>query len=265
MAEAEPFYDDYAAYEWDRLERHRTEFAVTLRAMEEFLPTAPCSILDIGGGPGRYAIELTQRGYYVSILDISSQSLQFAKDKAHELGVSLNTIIHANALDLTGVASASFDAVLLMGPLYHLLSKEDRVQAVQEAMRVLKLNGRLIASFITRFAPFRNAASVEPDWLVDHWQYALRMLETGLHEEPTQFAKAYFIHPDDVIPLMEGCGLQTLRLMGCEGVAAGHEEKINEFDGNAWQAWVELNYRLGQESSLYGASDHLLYIGEKTG
>jgi S-adenosylmethionine-dependent methyltransferase len=61
MAEVEPFYDDYAAYEWDRLGRHKTEFAVTLRAMEEFLPAAPCSILDIGVGPGRYAIELSQR------------------------------------------------------------------------------------------------------------------------------------------------------------------------------------------------------------
>jgi hypothetical protein len=64
---------------------------------------------------------------------------------------------------------------------------------------------------------------------------------------------------------MEGCGLRTLRLVGCEGVVAGHEGKVNELTGEAWEAWVDLNYKLGQELVLYGAADHLLYVGEKSG
>ena len=63
---------------------------------------------------------------------------------------------------------------------------------------------------------------------------------------------------------MESCGVKSLRLVSCEGVVAGHEGKVNELTGQAWQAWVELNYRLGQEPSLHGAADHLLYIGEKS-
>jgi hypothetical protein len=64
--EAEPFYDEYAPKEWERLERHRTEFAVSLRAINEFLPQPPCSILDAGGGPGRYAIEVRAAWIIVS-------------------------------------------------------------------------------------------------------------------------------------------------------------------------------------------------------
>ncbi len=58
MNEIEAFYDENAQYEWERLERHRTEFAVTLRALKDYLPPAPAKILDVGGGPGRYAIAL---------------------------------------------------------------------------------------------------------------------------------------------------------------------------------------------------------------
>lgn len=263
--EAEPFYDEYAPKEWERLERHRTEYAVTLRAMDEFLPRPPCSVLDIGGGPGRYSIELARRGYSVTLLDISSGNLRLARRRAAEARVSLVDAIHANAVDLGGLASDGYDAVLLMGPLYHLLSHEERVQAIREAMRVLVPGGRLFASFITRFAPFRYVATGEPAWLAANPAYARQLLETGIHDRPTEFAQAYYAHPTEVVPLMEACGLRTLALVGCEGVVAEHEHKINELAAEAWEAWVELNYGLGQDPSLHGASDHLLYVGEKPG
>jgi len=263
--EAEPFYDQFAPEEWGRLERHRTEFAVTLKALEEFLPEPPCSILDIGGGPGRYSIELARRGYAVTVLDVSEKSLMLAAEKAKEAQVSLTSFVHGNALDLSELDSAGYEAVLLMGPLYHLLSREERVQAILEAMRVLKPGGRLFAAFITRFAPFRHAICADPEWYVENNEYALQILKTGVHDRTKKFAKAYFIHPEVVVPLMESCGARTLLLVGCEGIAAGHEERINNLRGDAWQAWVDFNYRLGQEPSLYGASDHLVYVEEKSG
>jgi S-adenosylmethionine-dependent methyltransferase len=263
--EAEPFYDEFASQEWDRLERHRTEFAVTLKALSEFMPAAPCSVLDIGGGPGRYAIELACLGYDVVLMDISKESLKLAKEKAEQAGVSIRAYVHGNALSASECVSELFDAVLLMGPLYHLLLKAERLQAVLEGMRILKPGGRFFASLITRFAPFRDSAKNIPHWLLENYDYALQMLVTGLHDKPTDWAKAYFTHPDEIKPLMESCGLKTLQLIGCEGIVAGHEEMVNELEGEAWEAWVELNYRFGMEPSLYGALDHLFYIGEKPG
>ena len=263
--EAEPFYDEYAPKEWERLETHRTEFAVSLRALNEFLPRTPCPVLDIGGGPGRYSIELARRGYSVTLLDISGESLRLARQKSDEAHVSLADAIHANSLDLSMLDSASYDAVLLMGPLYHLLSHAERAQPIREALRVLKPGGRLFAAFITRFAPFRYVANGDPTWLAENPAYARQLLETGIHDQATRFARAYYVHPDEVVPLIEGCGLRTLSLVGCEGVVAGHEDKVNELTGEAWEAWADLNYELGQQPALYGASDHLLYVGEKPG
>jgi 2-polyprenyl-3-methyl-5-hydroxy-6-metoxy-1,4-benzoquinol methylase len=77
----------------------------------------------VGGGPGRYAITLARQGYRVTLLDLSRENLRLAREKAHEAQVSLADVIHANAVDLSSLSSARYDAVLLKGPLYHLLSQ----------------------------------------------------------------------------------------------------------------------------------------------
>jgi S-adenosylmethionine-dependent methyltransferase len=262
MPEAEPFYNQFAPDEWERLARHRTEMAVTLRAMEDFLPSPACRVLDIGGGPGRYSIELSVRGYQVTLFDLAQKNLELAREKAAEAGVALEGAIQGDARDLSSLGDQVFDAVLLMGPLYHLLQETDRKRAVTQALEHLNHGGVLVASFITRFAPFRQAAVEEPYWIVENESYARSMLETGVHDRAEKFAFAYFAHPVEIVPFMENCGLSTLCLVGVEGLVAGHEETVNGLEGEAWQAWVDFNYRLGQEPSLHGASDHLIYIGQ---
>lgn len=266
MGLVEQYYDKSANEEWRRLERRRTEYAITLKALMHWLPAPTASIIDIGGGPGRYAIDLARLGYSVTLVDVSSECLNLAKKKAEKAQVSLAACVHGDAIELNEFKSESFDAVLLLGPLYHLIKRSERDQALREAVRVLRKSGRLFAAFITRFAPFRFVAIGDPAWLLGHEEYAKQLLETGVHDKPPEtFTNAYYVQPEEVIPFMEQHGLKTLSLIGCEGVIAGHEEKVNELEAEAWEAWVDLNYRLGQEPSLYGASDHLLYIGEKSG
>ncbi len=263
MGDVKEFYDQNAEAEWARLDRHRTEFAVTLRALGEFLPGPPASILDIGGGPGRYAIALALRGYTVTLTDLSEASLALAREKAHAAGAVLERILPANALDLSAIPSFAYDGVLLTGPLYHLLTEEERLQAVKEARRVLRQDGIIFAAFITRFALLRYSARDYPEWVTENWEYIERLLKTGVHDRTDRFTSAYFAHPGEIVPFMEAAGFTTMRVIGCEGIVAGHEEKVNTLSGEDWERWVDLNYRLGQDPSLYGAADHLLYIGRK--
>ena len=122
----EQFYDTDPAKEWERLARHRMEFAVSMRAIREHLPPPPAHILDIGGGPGRYSIALAKLGYDVTLLDLSKANIEFARSKAAAEGCALKDAVHGNALDLSRFADGIFDGVLLMGPLYHLIALEDR-------------------------------------------------------------------------------------------------------------------------------------------
>lgn len=259
----EQYYDQKVLNEWQRLERHPVEFGVTMLALADFLPPSPATIADIGGGPGRYAIALAQQGYQITLIDLSQRNLEMAQEKAKLSQVSIDAFVQANALDLSDFASSSFDAVLMLGPLYHLLTHDERLRAVQEALRLLKVNGRLFAAFITRFAQVRYAAKFEPEWLVREQDYTVQFMATGIHRNHRLFTDAYFAHPDEIAPFMESAGFVTVQMVGCEGVVARIEEKVNELEGEELAYWVELNYRLGQEPSLYGASDHLLYIGQK--
>lgn len=272
MNPVEGHYDRNAEREWERLERHRTEFAVTCRVLDEFLPPPPGRVLDIGGGPGRYTLHLTQLGYEVLLIDISRRSLDLAIEKSVAAGVYLRPPLQGDALRLPDrVAEAiedytgGFDAVLLMGPLYHLMNFEDRLAAVIEAWRVLRPGGLIFAAFLTRFAPLRDVATHSPGWILDHPQRYRLLFATGRNpdHEGSTFPDSYFAHPDEIEPLMEAGGFSMDALQGCEGLLAGHEAAVNAAEGELWDAWVELNYQAGREPSLRGASDHLLYVGHK--
>jgi S-adenosylmethionine-dependent methyltransferase len=263
MSNVETYYDQNALEEWARLDRHKVEFELTLRALTEFLPAAPARLIDIGGGPGRYAIRLAQRGYQVTLVDLSGGSLELARQKAVEAEVDLKAYVHANALDLNTFAAASYDAALLLGPLYHLHKLQERRTALSQSHRLLKPGGLVFASFITRFAGFRDAAIHGYSFVLDDPTYSEKLLATGIHDNGVGFTDAYFAHPDEVIPLGENAGFTTLRLMGCEGILAGHEEYVNSLTGADHDYWLDVNYRMAQEPCLLGASDHLLYIGRK--
>jgi len=274
MNEVEQYYDKQALLEWQREDRHPTEFAVTRRVMKDYLPPAPAEVLDVGGGPGKFAIALTGWGYSVTLVDLSQGNLALAKEKATEAEVSLSGYIYANALDLSCLRDRQYDAILLMGPLYHLLDVEERRQAVEQALFHLKPGGVIFPSFITRFSPLRDASWRIPLLPQTDMEYTYHLLETGRHDRPdpggTGFTRAYFAHPDEILPLMESTGVQTLDLVGVAGVVSGHEAATKQLvacaatdpvAASAWEIWVDLNYRMGHEPSLRGASDHLLYVG----
>jgi S-adenosylmethionine-dependent methyltransferase len=263
MSLVERFYDENAQYTWDRLDRHRTEFAVTMRALKEYLPKPPATILDIGGGPGRYAIALAQHGYEVTLVDLSKSCLEFARQKAQEASVELVDYIHANATDLSAFPAEHYDSALLMGPLYHLLTAEEQQKAVSEAKRVIRSEGYIFAAFITRYAPIRNFAKNDPLWIIENHQQFKDLLATGVGRDHKggSFIDAYFSHPSEIEPLMEQAGFETLDLIACEGIISMIDEQINELTDEAWEIWMDINYRLSKDASVHGTADHLLYVG----
>ncbi len=258
------YYEHDAHNEWERLDRRRTEFAVTLRALAEFLPAPPATILDVGGGPGRYAVALAARGYAVTLVDLASANIQRAADAAARANVTLQGIFAGNALDLGRFPAAGFDAILLLGPLYHLIDQQDRSTAVTEASRLLKPTGVLFAAYLTRYSALRVCAERHPQWLYEHPEYVERLLGHGIHQGEWGFTTAYHAHADEIRPFMERHGFTSLELIGCEGIVAHTETSVNALGGAAWEWWVDLNYRLGKRPDLHAGATHLLYVGRKS-
>jgi SAM-dependent methyltransferase len=122
-------YYDEEHDEWGRLETElgAYEWATTTRHLAQFLPPPPARIVDIGGGPGRYAIWLAQRGYDVTLVDLSPHLVEQAQRRAAEAGVRFVAVV-GDAADLSAFRTDGFDTAISLGPFYHLIDVAERSQ-----------------------------------------------------------------------------------------------------------------------------------------
>jgi SAM-dependent methyltransferase len=125
------YYNSCSDNEYSRLERHPLEYELTWCYLDKYLP-AQCSILEIGAATGRYTLELASRGYQVTAVDLSAVESWQCRQRMAEAGLDKQVqLVVADARDLGAVTGRGFDAVLLMGPLYHLVELADRRKALQ--------------------------------------------------------------------------------------------------------------------------------------
>ena len=151
------YYTGQVRKEWNRLVKdayHRLEFETTLHFLEEHLPKKGL-ILDAGGGPGRYTIELARRGYEVVLLDMTPANLAFARLQIKRAKVQdkVTNIVEGSITDLSRFADNAFDAVVCSGgPLSHVLEKHQRDKATSELIRVTKKGAPLFVSVMGRLS-----------------------------------------------------------------------------------------------------------------
>ena len=227
MGIVERFYDTNAEREWERLtferEPHRwLEYQVGMQILDKYLPPAPARVLDAGSGPGRYAIALAQRGYRVTLFDLSGESLALARRNVTEAGVSeqVEGYEQGEASDLGRFGDGGFDAVLVMGPLYHLIDEGERLAAVRESLRVLRAGGIVVASIINHLGVARSGVTEFPDWYNDPECLAIVGSYTNRvpQDEIGGFTEAYFAHPLELRRWYEEAGAETMGMAAQEGV-----------------------------------------------
>jgi SAM-dependent methyltransferase len=195
------------------LEYERTK-EIVLRA----LPPAPAVVADIGGGPGRYALWLADLGYQVVHRDIVPLHVQQLTAAAGTDSAISSALGDARDLDL---ADASADAVLLLGPLYHL-DAADRVLALREAGRVVRPGGPVFGAAISRWAP--RLDGILRERLYEEHPEAVRMVETvertGILEPLFPGAFSAFLHrPAELRAEVLAAGLEVADLVCVEGAA----------------------------------------------
>jgi 2-polyprenyl-3-methyl-5-hydroxy-6-metoxy-1,4-benzoquinol methylase len=141
------YYNNEVVAEWNRLIKHPVEFEINKRYINKYLKPN-FNVLDIGGGPGRYSLYLAQNGCNVTLFDLSKVQIDFAKEKAKEMGLNIKTIC-GDARIIDTIINEEFDIVLLMGPLYHLSDEKDRIKTVETTLSLLKPKGILFTHFIS--------------------------------------------------------------------------------------------------------------------
>ncbi len=256
------YYDATVADEWGRID-NRPEFLITRRFIERYVKPGD-KVLDIGGGPGRYALWLAAKGCDVTLLDLSSANVRFAHEKAAELGLPLTAAI-GDARAASEVVDGTFDCVLLMGPLYHLLEEADRIKAVGESLALLKPGGVLFASFIALFAGMIYAMKFAPELILDEGEN--EFYQTVLHDRSfagQAFTQAFFISQKEVLPFMAQFALEKLHFFGQEGILSPCEAGIMEKPQAIIDAWIDMAVQLAEREDLLSWAEHLMYVGRKT-
>lgn len=258
------YYDSHSNKEHIRLEEHKLEFELTWRYLDRYLP-AQGHILEIGAATGRYTLELVKRGCMVTAVDLSASEIEICSERLVGEGLEGRArLVVADARNLGEVTERDFDAVLLMGPLYHLIEEGDRKAALKEAVNRLQEGGLLFSAFLSRFGLMSDLIRFNPAWIEDQTEVQ-SILERGRRPDdyPRGGFRGYFARAEEIPPLHEAIGLETLTLAGVDPVIAADDESYNRLQGKMRQLWLDLCYEIGKERSILGASRHLLYIGQK--
>lgn len=258
-------YYNYAYDEWGRLLRHRIEYEITKRTLNKFIPQG-ASVLDVGGGPGRYSIYLAQRGHEVTLLDLCENMVEQASENSKEAGIKLKECIQGNVLELSKILPGKeYDAILCMGPMYHLLKESQREEAINQCMGLLKKGGILIVSFISAYAPTVDCLKKHPQNIGRLKSSLLRYFEDGRHDSSVEegFTDAYFFNPARIGEFMSRFKIEHLRIIAVEGLGAMVEEKLMQLQEEDFQSWLDIFEAIAANPEVWGSCEHLLYIGRK--
>ena len=248
---------------WFQLEQARTRELIL-----RHLPPAPATIVDAGGGAGVYACWLATLGYQVHLLDPVPKHIEQARAAAQRQ--PQHPLASAEVGDARSLphADSSVDAVLLLGPLYHLIEKEQRLACLREARRVVRPGGIVWGAGISHFASLLDSLTHgffdDPDFssILD------RDLEDGQHRNPTAnplyFTDAYFHRPGELSREFLAAGFEVLGIVAIEGPGW----LARDFD-RLWNEPIQRDRLLAavrkveREPSILGATSHIMAIGRK--
>jgi SAM-dependent methyltransferase len=275
MADMDPrrYYAEHAEREWERLAETPVkglELAGTLAALDEHLP-ADGRVLDAGGGPGRYAVELAERGYRVSHLDPTPELVDVARRKVDEAGVSA-AVDHAlgDVRHLPYPADA-FDATCCLGGvLSHVVDAGERRDAAAELRRVTRPGGPVFVSVIGRLGAVSYGIKNYPeaDLSAADWRVLEHLLETGDYTADAVerfgaeegWAEHHAFRVAELEDLLAEAGLEPQRVVALEGIASNLHDELSGADDEAVDAVRRIAAHLRDDRSAADVSEHFLVV-----
>ncbi|MGD0696886.1 MAG: class I SAM-dependent methyltransferase [Terriglobia bacterium] len=243
---------------WGRLELARTQELIL-----RHLPKPPGVVLDVGGAAGVYSAWLGSLGYETHLIDPVPHHVE----EARKLAAHIRSGAVGDARKLAQAAS-SVDAVLLLGPLYHLTDRGERLAALGEAHRVLRAGGLLYAAAISRFASLLDGLV---RGFVDDPRFVPILeqdLSSGQHRNPTNdpnfFTTSFFHRPEEMTAEIAEAGFTTIEVAAVEGPCwLARDFEARWADPARREQLLALVRKVEHEPALLGLSPHMLAVAKK--
>lgn len=258
MSELEKYYNKFN--EDKRLTRRhgQVEFITSMKYIHKYLEDMKGSgkkdikILDIGAGTGRYSVALAEEGYDVTAVELVRYNLGILKSK----GSSVKAM-QGNAMHLSKIADQSFDLTLLFGPMYHLCSLEDKIQAMREAKRVTKPGGIVMVAYcmneygvITYGFKENHVKECLKDGRLTE-DFSCVALEGDLYD---------YVRLEEIEKINELAGMKRIQILSADGPADYLRPVLNAMDEDTFALFIRYHLSTCERPELLGAAAHTLDI-----
>lgn len=250
------FYNNYD--EEGRLMRksRMPEFLTTMKYIEKYL-TPGAKIIEIGAGTGRYSLTLAEMGYDVTAVELVPHNIEIMKKKVkanHNI-----KIFEGNACDMSVFESDTYDIVLLLGPMYHLFTDEDKHKALGEAIRLAKTDGVIYASYCN------NDTSIYKFFFKN---IVLDYLEKGLIKDnyhtvsaPEEIFELY--RKADIDRLMKSHNVTRLHFVGVDMLSYICDDRLDLLSNREFEEYMKFLSNLCEREDCVGLSIHMLDVFKK--
>ena len=255
----ESYYNSYDE-EGRLLSRHgRVEYITTQKYIHEALGgNKQKSILEVGAGTGRYSVALAKEGFSVVALELIEHNLSILKSKL--TGDEQLQALQGNALDLSRFADDSFDLTLVLGPMYHLYTKDEKLRALSEAVRVTKSGGFIMVAYCMNeptvisyvFGQNKLWETLDADMLTKDWHCI---------SEPKDLFQ--LMRTEDIDALNAALPVVRQKLVATDGATNYKREYIDSMDDRTFEQWMDFHFAICERQDLIGASHHTLDILRK--
>lgn len=252
------YYGNYNEDERLTSRHGAVEFLTTVRYIEKYLRPG-MRVLEIGAATGRYSHYFAQQGYRVDAVELVEHNIEIFKQNTQP-GENI-TISQGNAKDLSGFDSNCYDITLLLGPLYHLHTEEDKLQALREAIRVTKSGGILFVAYCGNDATILQFCFARGMLKDEHYRQLVDPVTFKARSDPAELFELH--RPEEIVALRSHFDVTPLHLVASDGSARYMRPILAEMDEELYQMYLQYHFATCERQDLIGYSNHTLDIFRK--
>lgn len=253
------FYENNDEDSRFRSKHGMVEYLTTMRYIEKYI-SQNSRIIEIGAATGRYSHALAQKGYRVDAVELIEHNIEIFKRNTKE-GENIS-IVQGNALDLSDFEDNTYDITLLLGPMYHLFTKEDQQKALSEAVRVTKKGGMIFAAYcgndatIVKFCFGKGMINIEP--------YKSSLIDPVTFKADSTPEEIFALNrKEDIEALTKSLPVSRIKFIGTDMAAGYISDTVDGMDEETFSSFLNYHFYICERQDMVGVSTHFLDILEK--